>query len=100
MPFIVRKFTTERIARAFTLHKQLSTRAHNISLHRPDNNWGIAVGKDYHAVEWQKLAFRIHILECWLKREKINWWHSKYLTNEECEQRTKAQRDYTLVVRF
>ena len=79
--------TQNRLARAFKLYQKLHDKMIQIELRRPSGRHGIAINYDPPALEWQKLSFRAHRLECYITGEPINWFNAKWLSIEEIQRR-------------
>ena len=82
--------TVEKMERAFALHETLKNRSDLFVSVRPRGSFAIAIEDDHNAKEWQKLQFRLHFLNCYLRGQKINWFHAKWLSNDEANSRNKA----------
>ena len=82
----------DKIPRAFKLYQALKSRKDFVELNRLDGTFGIAVKKDRLAVRWQSLNFRLHVVECYITGDYINWYHARWLSNEEADKRNEQQR--------
>jgi hypothetical protein len=81
--------TIEKMERAFALHETIKARSDMFMNNRIEGRYGIAVSEDHNAKEWKKLQFRLHFFQCYLRGQKINWFHAGWLTNDEAARRNK-----------
>ncbi len=81
-----RKYTLPRIRRAFEIYKALSASQAHAKMTR-GTGFGIAVNYDDQAVKWQKLEFRLHVIDQWIRNDKINWFFARWLSVEEANRR-------------
>lgn len=77
----------DKTIRAHELYINLLNRASRCAYSRAKGQHGIAVDDDYWATEWQKLEFRIHLVECYIKQQPINWFFAKWLSDDEVKRR-------------
>lgn len=83
----MRKYSVERMASAFKAYKKIESRMSYYSSCRNHGNRGILCDHDEHALLYQRLDFRRHILESWLTDQPINWYFAPWLTNDERDDR-------------
>ncbi len=79
----MRKYSVERMAKAFKLYKKLNEHQQYCVNSRLKGRNGILIGDDFEALRYQKMAFRVHVIECWLEDQPINWYFASWITNEE-----------------
>lgn len=82
--------TVEKMERAFALYETIKNRSDMFVSNRREGSFGIAVSDDHNAKQWQKLQFRLHFLQCYLRGQKINWFHAKWLSNDEAQRRNEG----------
>lgn len=80
---VTRKYSKERIARAFALFNHLSDTMTHYESCRKKGMHGIAVDDDYFAKRWQNIQGRVEKLESWLSFDDNCSW---FVSLCRCEQ--------------
>lgn len=76
----------KRISRAFDLYKKIDGKMKHYEAAR-GSIFGIATHEDELAKKWQSKVMTREILNSYITGEPVNWWHARYLNNEQIKLR-------------
>ena len=80
----------KKVTKAFRLYKQVKQELDQTISNRRDHGFGILVGIDEKAKQWQAKRMRLEILEAIIEGRRCNWHHAPWLATEKATERNKS----------